>query len=342
MRIYHQIVFHIKGYLVQLLSLFCGAGGLDLGFQQSGYDIKLAIDWSESAIQTHRHNFPESTALQMDLLELGVSGMIAQCNRYLDNSKPLGVIGGPPCQGFSRGNPKSHADDPRNKLATLYIEFIGEIKKHFDVQFIVFENVLGIKDKKHLSTYNKITSDLNKLAFKVYENELNAIHFGVAQERKRVIIIAINKKNCMKPFKLTSSLNIPKTVRDVIFGLPDPVYFQRHISENTIKHHPNHWTMFPKSPKFSNPELLTNKARSFRTIHWDKPSPTIAYGNREIYVHPNKTRRLSIFESMLLQGFPENFVLKGTLSQQVTQVSNAVPPPMAKEIALSIKKTIRG
>ncbi|HGO4958721.1 TPA: DNA cytosine methyltransferase, partial [Klebsiella pneumoniae] len=99
---------------------------------------------------------------------------------------------------------------------------------------------------------------------------------------------------------------------------------------------------FPKSMRFKNPELLDNKTRSFRTISWDKPSPTIAYGNREIYVHPEKKRRLSIFESMLLQGFPKEFVLKGTLSQQVTQISNAVPPPMAKQIAASIKNSIRG
>ncbi|MHB6981486.1 DNA cytosine methyltransferase, partial [Klebsiella pneumoniae] len=109
-----------------------------------------------------------------------------------------------------------------------------------------------------------------------------------------------------------------------------------------IKYHPNHWTMCPKSMRFKNPELLDNKTRSFRTISWDKPSPTIAYGNREIYVHPEKKRRLSIFESMLLQGFPKEFVLKGTLSQQVTQISNAVPPPMAKQIAASIKNSIRG
>lgn len=322
--------------------MFCGAGGLDLGFQQSGYDIKLAVDWSEAAIKTHKHNFPETIALQKDLLELGVPGMIALCDRYLDRTQPLGIIGGPPCQGFSRGNPNSYAADPRNKLAILYIDFISEIKNHFDVQFVVFENVLGIKDKKHLHTYNKITFDLNKIGFEVYENELNAINFGVAQERKRVIIIAIKMGLTTQPILFNTSHHLRKTVKDVIFGLPDPVYFQRNISEKEIKFHPNHWTMFPKSPKFSNPELLTNKTRSFRTIFWDKPSPTIAYGNREIYVHPNKNRRLSIFESMLLQGFPKDFVLKGTLSQQVTQVSNAVPPPMAKEIAQSIKNTIRG
>ena len=69
---------------MQLLSLFCGAGGLDLGFRQSGYDLKLAIDWSEAAIKTHKHNFPESTALKLDLLELGVPGMLELCSQYFN------------------------------------------------------------------------------------------------------------------------------------------------------------------------------------------------------------------------------------------------------------------
>ncbi|ELY5945997.1 DNA cytosine methyltransferase [Cronobacter sakazakii] len=329
---------------MQLLSLFCGAGGLDLGFKQSGYDVKLAIDWSEAAINTHKHNFPESIALQKDLLELGVTGLINLCNQYFTKDSAIGIIGGPPCQGFSRGNPNSCADDPRNKLAILYVDFISAIQKHLDVKFVVFENVLGIKDKKHIHTYNKITSQLSKIGYDVHENELNAINFGVAQERKRVIIIAIKKGMADKNSNITLPLSIerPKTVKDVIAGLPEPVFFQRKMLESEIKYHPNHWTMYPKSIKFKNPELFLNKTRSFRAVHWDKPSPTIAYGNREIYLHPEKKRRLSIFESMLLQGFPEDFVLKGTLSQQVTQVSNAVPPPMAKEIALSIKKFIRG
>ncbi|EIX9424924.1 MULTISPECIES: DNA cytosine methyltransferase [Klebsiella pneumoniae complex] len=328
---------------MQLLSLFCGAGGLDLGFRQSGYNLKLAIDWSEAAIKTHKHNFPESTALKQDLLQLGVPGMLELCSQYFTESEAMGIIGGPPCQGFSRGNPNSFADDPRNKLAILYVEFITEVQKKFNVDFVVFENVLGIKDKKHIHTYNKITSQLDLIGYDVYENELNAVNFGVAQERRRVIIVAIKKGLSKK--KLTLIPSNPegrsKTVRDVISGLPEPIFFQRKMVASDIGFHPNHWTMYPKSEKFRNPELLLNKKRSFRTINWDKPSPTIAYGNREIYVHPDKKRRLSIFESMLLQGFPKEFVLKGTLSQQVTQVSNAVPPPMAFGIAQAVKSIIK-
>lgn len=324
---------------ISLLSLFCGAGGLDLGFTSEGFRVKLAIDLSKAAIDTHKFNFAESAAEQHDLLSLGVEGVLALCKTKFRKNESLGIIGGPPCQGFSRSNMLSHENDPRNKLAVLYVDIIASLSKEYDIKFVVFENVLGIKDKKHNEIYSSILSRLSELGFDVYENTLNALDFGVAQDRKRVIILSL-KKNFLATHPVFESVNLRLTVKDVIGGLPEPAFFYRNIDIKSIPLHPNHWTMAPKSKKFLQPELFDNKNRSFRVIAWDKPSPTVAYGNREIHVHPNKKRRLSIYESLLLQGFPECFVLKGTLSEQVTQVSNAVPPPMAQKIAKYIKKVI--
>ena len=97
--------------------------------------------------------------------------------------------------------------------------------------------------------------------------------------------------------------------------------------------------MQPRSPKFKSGEFGTG--RSFRKLNWNEPSPTVAYGHREIHVHPDGARRLSIYEAMLLQGFPKSFELVGTLSEQVTQVSNAVPPPVARAIATTLKTVFR-
>ena len=99
--------------------------------------------------------------------------------------------------------------------------------------------------------------------------------------------------------------------------------------------------MRPKSPRFYNPEIEARVGRSFRRLNWDTASPTIAFGHREIHVHPSGIRRLSIYEAMLLQGFPEAFVLEGNLSEQVEQVSNAVPPPLARSIALAVTRALR-
>jgi endonuclease III len=128
------------------------------------------------------------------------------------------------------------------------------------------------------------------------------------------------------------------TVRDAIGALPVPAFFQRNLNPAEIPHHQNHWTMNPKSPKFSNG--FEKSGRSFRKLSWDQPSPTVAYGHREMHVHPSGTRRVSIFEAMLLQGFPSTYQLLGNFSEQVEQVSNAVPPPLASALARSIQTSL--
>ena len=127
-------------------------------------------------------------------------------------------------------------------------------------------------------------------------------------------------------------------MRDAIAGLPEPVFFARGMTAKDIPFHPNHWTMMPRSPKLTT--QVPTDGRSFRRLLWDEESPTVAYGNREIHVHPDGGRRLSVHEAMLLQGFPPQYRLWGNFSQQITQVSNAVPPPVAKALARGIQKTI--
>jgi DNA (cytosine-5)-methyltransferase 1 len=100
--------------------------------------------------------------------------------------------------------------------------------------------------------------------------------------------------------------------------------------------------MQPKSHRFTNPEAINGGGRSFRRLKWDAPSPTVAFGHREIHVHPEGRRRLSIYEAMLLQGFPEGFVLEGNLSEQVAQISNAVPPPLARSVAAAVRRALDG
>ena len=140
-----------------------------------------------------------------------------------------------------------------------------------------------------------------------------------------------------KPQKIQSN---KLTVRAAIEGLPDPAYFARNLERSSIPFHENHWTMRPVSKRFRHPEQAAPSGRSFRRLQWDEPSPTVAYGHREIHVHPSGRRRLSIFEAMLLQGFPRKFVLEGNLSAQVEQVSNAVPPPLAHSLASAIAKAL--
>lgn len=326
--------------LPRVVSLFSGAGGLDLGFRNAGFEVAFAVDNSKWAIKTHKRNFPETSAIAADLVELGPDGVLRNVMDLIDPGQAIGVIGGPPCQGFSRANTNSRADDPRNDLAFLYLDIVGILKSQYDVQFALFENVEGIRDAKHQSAFGSLLSRFAELGFHAEVQECAALDFGVPQTRRRVIVSAFSHRKAADAFE---PLTIPRsdlTVKSAIGGLPPPAFYSRSLTPHEIPHHPNHWTMRPVSQRFSDPGGVQNGGRSFRRLSWDKPSPTVAYGHREIHVHPNGRRRLSIYEAMLLQGFPADFVLEGTLSAQVEQVSNAVPPPLARSLGEATRSAL--
>ena len=327
--------------LPQIISLFCGAGGLDWGFHKEGFNIPLAIDISPAAIRTHKRNFVDTQSVAADLIELGSHGVLKLAKQLIPAKTRIGVIGGPPCQGFSRANTGSTADDPRNQLPERYLEIVRQLKEHYEVEFVVFENVLGIRDKKHANTYQSILRGLDELGFRITEKELCALDFGVPQTRRRIVLSAMRKQRGYSQV-IPQKRSGLSTVREAIGDLAAPAFFSRHLDPADIPVHENHWTMQPKSPRFSNPGPPHADGRSFKQLSWDQPSPTIAFGHREIYVHPSGTRRLSIYESMLLQGFPKEFALEGNLSEQVEQVSNAVPPPLAQKIAAALKLALSG
>lgn len=326
--------------LPKIVSLFSGAGGLDLGFKQAGFSIAVAVDFSAAAIRTHKKNFPRTHAVVGDLIKMRPQGVVAEVEKKLPHGQRIAVIGGPPCQGFSRANTSSQSDDPRNQLPTLYLQIVEALQSIYTVEFIVFENVLGIRDKKHVDVYRALIRGIDGLGFDVTEKELCALDFGVPQNRRRIILSGMRKGQGYTPVKPRKRKGL-ETVYEAIGGLEAPAFFAHGLEAKDIPYHPNHWTMKPKSPRFRQPGINTADGRSFKRLSWDFASPTIAFGHREIHVHPDGKRRLSIYEAMLLQGFPDDFILQGNLSEQVQQVSNAVPPPLARSVANAVKRSLR-
>lgn len=325
--------------LPRVVSLFSGAGGLDLGFQNAGFQVAVAFDASEAAIRTHKRNFPATRSVVADLSNLGPTGVAGLVAREVPAGESIGVIGGPPCQGFSRANTSSQATDPRNQLPDVYRKIIAELQHSHSVEFFVFENVLGIRDKKHSVTYQALVTGLADLGFAISEHELCALDFGVPQNRRRVVLSGMRgdqNYGKVRPKKRKGKT----TVQEAIGGLTTPVFFKNGLCPLEFPVHPNHWTMTPKSHRFRAPNIFSGDGRSFKQLDWQKASPTIAFGHREIYVHPNGDRRISIYEALRLQGFPHKFVLEGNLSEQVEQVSNAVPPPLARSLAQAVIRAL--
>lgn len=321
-----------------IISLFCGAGGLDLGFIQAGFEIVLAVDYFQAAIDTHNLNSSSKSAFSLDLATASAADLHKLIQKISPGAAPIGVIGGPPCQGFSMANTKRSHDDPRNNLAKNYTKIINQLADIYPIEFFLFENVSGLLSAENAKVLNGLRKTL-AAKFTVSSACLNAQNFGVPQSRERFLMVGLRKAEEKREFCFPEPTTLkPRTVREAIEKLPQPVFFDRKLTPKDIPYHPNHWTMRPLSKRFG-PDL-TSRGRSLIRLNWDKPSRTVAYGHREIHVHPTGLRRLSIYEAMLLQGFPAAYQLSGNLSEQVTQVSNAVPPPLAKVLADAIKIAI--
>jgi DNA (cytosine-5)-methyltransferase 1 len=327
-----------------VISLFSGCGGFDLGFAASGFPIELALDVDPIAVNSYNHNRKSTVCQVADLALTDPTAILEMYRRACDSASPCGVIGGSPCQTFSNGNVHFNGNDARHKLPRRYAHILRALNDEFQLDFFVFENVKGITSPKHRKEYTTIKRLFSRAGFRLFEGELDAADFGVAQHRRRVFLVGFNKiKFPSIRFKFPEAeTTVPLTVESKLKGLPPPLLFQRGTEQVDIAFHPNHWTMYPHSRRFTDGSLRKShkQGRSFRVLRWDRPSLTVAYGNREIHVHPNTERRLSVYEAMLLQGFPDDYEILGTLSDQIRQVSDAIPPQLGEALGKAIRKAM--
>jgi DNA (cytosine-5)-methyltransferase 1 len=305
---------------------------MDWGFHCAGFEAVLALDSCPDAVLTYNHNSERGAAQKANLARLRPEQLIEMVP---PDAHPVGFIGGPPCQGFSRGNAAGKPSDPRNMLPYRYAALLKAANARYGLHFFVFENVVGLTTKKHAGRLKRIRSKLEAAGFRLFDAKLNASAFGVPQRRLRLFLVGLNRDLYPRVgYQFPQGRCPEKHVIDVLGGLPVPLFYRRGTGAADIPFHPNHWTMMPKSPKFKSGK--PSNGRSFKRLDWNAVSPTVAYGHREIHVHPDGGRRLSVYEAMLLQGFPSDYQMIGSLSSQITQVSNAVPPPVAEAIANSL------
>lgn len=333
---------HAQG--LPILSLFSGAGGLDLGFRRAGFIPLLAIDISPAAVRTYQRNHPGTRVEQLDLSETPVEELIALWNTCSNGQPPAGIVGGPPCQAFSVSNVHQKSDDPRARLVERYAEIIATFAQSIGLDFFVFENVPGLLGKRHRARYEAFKEACQAAGFRIFEKTIDAVNFGVPQYRPRVIVVGLNERSLGEAsFDIPGGNSDPVPVSSVLAGLPEPEYYRPGLKPEEVPFHPNHVTQRVKSPKFAAGSFQPGQVigRSFRVLRWDAPSWTVAYGHREVHIHPGCHRRLSVYEAMRLQGFPHEYVLEGTLSQQVTLVSDACPPPVGEALGAAIRAVLR-
>jgi len=225
----------VKDQPIPIISLFCGPGGMDLGFQQENFVPVLAIDDNQTAV-AYNWNSARNVAVKKDIRELKSHEIVNLVNQLIPSVQPRGVIGGPPCQSFSIGNVRKKKGDPRARLAQEYARLLKALNEAFQLDFFVFENVLGLKTRKHRRRLALIRRDLNKAGFNLFEHKLDALEFGVPQKRSRFFVVGINKfkfPSLIFRFPEGSRKKTP-TVRDVLADLPSPLFFNKGLKSYDI------------------------------------------------------------------------------------------------------------
>jgi len=333
-----------------IIDLFCGCGGLSKGFEMAGFTPILAVDFWEDAIKTYNHNHKAKVGICEDISKLDNKSL----QDLLSKKKIVGIIGGPPCQGFSTVG-KRDAEDSRNYLYKEYCRIIDQVKP----DFFMLENVKGLLTLKDGFFKNDIIDHFSRLGYKVVFEVVNASDYGVPQNRHRVIFVGIKNKKFEFPEKYETKISTKEAISDLIkyedkySSLPNSEY-QKQMRKDTEKISNNEFTehsentreiidMVKDGGKISDlPSEYWNIRKynkAFQRMNSKLPSNTIDTGHRN-YFHYSENRIPTVRESARIQSFSDDFVFLGSKTSQYKQVGNAVPPLLAYEIAKAIKRII--
>lgn len=340
-----------------IIDLFSGAGGLSLGFEEAGFSSVLAIDKWNDAIVTYNENRENKCGTTLDIHDFSNEQLLDYKNKY----KILGIIGGPPCQGFSLVGTRQ-TNDPRNSLYMEYVRFVSVIKPNF----FVLENVPGLLSMEKGKFKNDIINRFSELGYNVNYAILRASDYGVPQSRKRVFFIGLNKEKFGDLFFDFDKIQTQSIIsaKEAISDLPTLIdceettsytispsnEYQRQIRNGSkILHNhvrTNHTektikiiSMVPDGGTIKDlPEKyykIRNYNAAFKRMNSKLPSSTIDCGHRN-YFHYELNRIPTVRESARIQSFPDTYIFYGSKTSQYTQVGNAVPPLLANAIAKTI------
>lgn len=302
-----------------VVSLFAGAGGLDIGFEQQNFNVIWANDIDKDACKTHS-NYLKTTVVQGDIKNIDF------------NTIPSSdiITGGFPCQGFSLAGPRK-IDDKRNTLYKYFAQLVEEKQPYI----FVAENVKGILTLGDGAIMEAIIEDFANRGYDVFPSLVNAADYGVPQDRWRVIMIGFQKQIGIKNYRFPKPFNEKVTIKEALKGLPKP-------KANDICH-----------AAYSSRYMSRNRKRT-----WNDVSYTIPAMSKQVALHPSSpnmqklgpdnwefgkkttTRRFSWQEAAAIQTFPRGMKFEGNLTSKYKQIGNAVPVKLAEVIAKDIEKVL--
>ena len=369
---------------VKIFSFFSGAGFLDLGFETSGYNIAFVNEYSTAFLNAYRYsrrnmgiNEPTYGYFNGDIGELLTKRQDefdSMINEQRNNGNVIGFIGGPPCPDFSVGGKNRGKNGDNGKLSATYVNVIC----HGKPDFFLFENVKGLwRTKSHREYFDELKRILHANGYLTTERLINSIEYGAPQDRERIILMGFGHNFLrslghtivegqleVKDFPWANGIRYD---REVVFSnpwptiepfnenlptlcpdnIPEELTVEFWFSRNQVYNHPNANDFF--QPRQGLVKMQTigegdDKKKSYKRLHRWRYSPTAAYGNNEVHLHPYKARRISVAEALAIQSLPANFILPSdmTLSDKFKTVGNGVPYLAAKGLADAIKTFLEG
>lgn len=328
---------------MNLISLFSGAGGLDKGFHNAGFQTVTANEYDKKICPTFKANFPEVELIEGDIREIP---------SWLFPESVTGIIGGPPCQSWSEGGALRGIDDPRGQLFYEYIRILRETKP----KFFVAENVSGMLAKRNSGAVQEFLNLFNEVGYDVNLKMLNAHDYDVPEDRDRIFYIGFRKDLNIQRFDYPEPLSSRPTLRDAIWDLKDNAIPAREGNKTNggdcmVPNHEYFTGGF--SPIF----LSRNRVRS-----WDEAGFTVQASGRQCQLHPQAPkmekvdanthvfakgyehlyRRMTVREVARVQSFPDDYkFIYNDLNYGYKMIGNAVPVNLAYHIAKRIRDVLQ-
>lgn len=362
---------------MNIFSFFSGAGFLDLGFETTpGWNVVYVSEYHKPFNDIYQYSRARMMLPQPlyghhieDITTLLDDDNKKRLQRLVSESKAnaiTGFIGGPPCPDFSVAGSNRGKDGDNGKLSGTYIDLICELKP----DFFVFENVKGLyKTKRHREFFDYLKDRLKETGYSLTEQLINALEFGAPQDRERIILIGVYKSIIKKrklPHHSGELLAFPwnkykKYTMDEVMGCqwPDRSPYVQGVmapcpsgiiedltvqywwNKNDVANHPNRNMYFtPKAGllRFQSKDEGDVEKKCYKRLHRYRYSPTAAYGNNEVHIHPYLPRRISVAEALAIQSLPSSFEIPidVSLTDAFKTIGNGVPYLAAKGIAQSL------
>ena len=354
---------------LKIFSFFSGSGFLDLGFEKNGFEIVFVNEFHPAFMNAYKYsrkkmkiNEPKYGYFNGDINEF-LSNRKDELQQWMQDARKdgslVGFIGGPPCPDFSIAGKNKGRDGDNGKLSLSYTNLIINMKP----DFFLFENVKGLwRTARHRAFYEELKQNISSAGYVMTERLTNALEYGAPQDRDRILLFGLQecilgKRDIQafpwerhqiftldevksfswpdtEPFCKESKTNCPE-------GIPAELTVEYWFEKNDVENHPNGKDHFiPRGGLVRMQTIYEGDVskKSYKRLHRWRYSPTVAYGNNEVHLHPYKERRLSSAEAMALQSLPKEFELptEMTLTDKFKTIGNGVPYVLASGVAKTI------